>query len=317
MRVVFLGTPDFAVPTLEMLLETRPGLKEVRVVGVITQPDRLAGRGRHLTAPPVKRIAQEAGLPVFQPQRLRGDPEALRFLQDLSPGLLVVVAFGQILPPEVFDFPPYGTLNVHASLLPRYRGAAPVARAILDGAEETGVTIMKIDAGMDTGDILTQKEVPVDENVTGGDLEEILSREGAELLAQTLPGYLAGEIQPRPQDHDRATRAPRLAREEGRIDWSRPSSEIHNRIRGLNPWPGAFSHLRNRVVKIWKSEKVPLTNHPGIPGQVLAVDPENLIVQCGRQTQIALKELQLAGRKRVTGRALASGLHLRTGESFH
>lgn len=314
MRVVFLGTPEFAVPSLEALLRN-----QYEVAGVITQPDRPAGRGQELTASPVKRIAEEAGVPIFQPPRIRSNPEAIGFLKQKSPELILVVAFGQILPEEFFAYPPLGALNVHASLLPYYRGAAPVVHALIQGEKTTGVTIMKIDAGMDTGDILTQGKVPIGENTTAGELEEILANQGAELLVETIPGYARGEIKPQPQDHSRATLAPRIKKEDARIDWNRPARDTHNWIRAFNPWPVAFTTFRSQIVKIWRSElgsKGGPPARPHAPGEVVEVGTDEILVCCGGPSVIALKELQLPNRKRLSARDFVNGTDLRVGEIF-
>jgi methionyl-tRNA formyltransferase len=302
MRVVFLGTPEFAIPSLKALLTARD---QFDLVGVVTQPDRPAGRGQKLNVPPVKQLAERHGVPVFQTHRLRENPEALEFLRSKEPEVNVVVAFGQILPLEFFDFPPLGSLNVHASLLPKYRGAAPVIHALLNGETQNGVTIMKIDEGMDTGDILSQVAVPVSEDMTAGELEPVLARKGAELLVQTIPGYEKGEIRPRSQDHTQVTYAPRIKKEDGRIDWNRTAESIHNLVRGLNPWPAAFATFRRERLKIWRTTKleqaVASVFLGGQSGMVVAVE-NKIIVECGEQTFLSLLELQLPNRKRVSAR---------------
>lgn len=316
MRVVFLGTPEFAVPSLKALLD--PTHHDCELVGVITQPDRPAGRGHKLTPPPVRLVAEESNVPFFQPHRLRDDPEALRFLKEKKPQLVVVVAFGQILPPDFFNYPSLGSINVHASLLPRYRGAAPMAHALMNGEKETGVTIMKIDQGMDTGDILSQAAVSVGENTTGEELEDILALKGAELLIETIPGYAEGEIQARPQNHEQASYAPRIKKEDARIDWNRPAPQIHNRIRAFNPWPTAVADFRGARVKIWRSQKMKENGEDlrpsGRVGTIAAVGKDKIVVECGRKTFLSLKELQLPNRKRVSARDFVNGTSLRPGE---
>ena len=257
-RIVFMGTPDFAVPALRVLTEAHD------VVGVVTQPDRPAGRGRELHQSAVKREAVERHLPVFQPRSLR-TPEALAQLAQWRPELIVVAAFGQILTEEVLDLPPYGCLNVHASLLPRWRGAAPVAAAIMAGDEVTGVTIMKMDVGLDTGPIVAQCREPIRADDTRATLAERLSFLGAELLAETLPAYVAGDLVPQPQDDEEATIAERLRKEDGRLDWSRPAVALDRKIRALTPWPGAYTFWEGRRLKIiaasplpdWQSDEKP------------------------------------------------------------
>ena len=315
MRVVFLGTPEFAVPTLKALHECA----DYQVTGVITQPDRPAGRGHRLTSPPVKHIAQQFAIPFFQPERVRGDPQVLQFLQKRRCELIVLVAFGQILPPEFFNYPPFGTLNVHASLLPRYRGAAPVVHALIDGESETGVTIMKLDEGLDTGDVLSQTRLPVGENTTAGELEHELACKGAGLLLETIPGYAGGQIQPRRQDHSQATYASRIQKEQARINWTRRGEEIHNWIRALNPRPVAFAVFRGERVRVWRSEKVSpgdQVGSAGQPGEVLEYDRARIVVRCGEGSVLALKQLQLSNRNRVSSFDFANGVGLRVGQRF-
>ncbi|HOM99041.1 MAG TPA: methionyl-tRNA formyltransferase [Acidobacteriota bacterium] len=314
MRVLFLGTPAFAVPSLEALAAD----PEIEVVAVITQPDRPAGRGRRLTPPPVKETAQRMGLPVRQFESIRANPEALELIRSTAPDVGVVVAFGQILPKEFFAAPPWGTLNVHASLLPAYRGAAPVVHALLNGDSITGVTIMRIDEGMDTGDILARREVPVPPDATAGELEELLAREGARLLVVTLRRYVSGELQPVPQDHAGATYAPRLPKEAARVDWSLGAWAVHNLIRAMNPRPGAFACFREQEVKLWRSvppgaEQRAISS--GRPGEVVGINREGVMVACGDGV-LTLTELQLPGRKRVSGVEFANGVRLETGERF-
>ena len=231
-----MGSPDFALSTLRALHEN------YSVVGVVTQPDRAAGRGRELKSPPVKTLALELGIPVIQPEKLR-EPEAMEQLRAWSPDVIVVAAFGQILRQDVLDLPKFGCINVHASLLPRWRGAAPINAAILHGDEETGITIMKMDAGLDTGPILTQRSVRIQPDETAGSLFETLSQLGADLLLDTLPGYISGEIKPRPQPEEGATYAGMLKKEDGLLDFSRPAEELERKVRAFNPWPGHLFRL--------------------------------------------------------------------------
>jgi len=318
MRVLFLGTPGFAVPSLQALLNFSD--PDYQLVGVISQPDRPAGRGQKLTPPPVKVLAEQYGLPVFQSERLRDNPDALKFLRERDPQLMVVVAFGQILTPEVFDYPLLGTLNVHASLLPKYRGAAPITHTLVSGETQTGVTIMKIDEGMDTGDIVSQDTVPVGGTTTRGELEDLLARKGAELLIQTLPPYGKGEIRPQLQDHKKATYAPRIAKQDAQIDWDRSAQEIHNWIRALNPWPTAAAHFQGKKVKIWRSrqsEEGEADSRPaGRPGVILASGQDEIIVECGQKTLLSLLELQLPNRARVSALDFVNGVNPRVGDLF-
>jgi len=318
MRVLFLGTPGFAVPSLQALLNfSNP---DYELVGVISQPDRPAGRGQRLTPPPVKILAEQSGLPVFQSERLRDDPDALQFLRERDPQLMVVVAFGQILTSEFFEYPKLGTLNVHASLLPKYRGAAPITHTLINGETQTGVTIMKIDEGMDTGDIVSQDTVDVEENTTQGELEDLLAHKGAQLLIETLPPYAKGELRPQPQDHDKATYAPRMAKQDAQIDWNRSAPEIHNWIRALNPWPTAAAHFHGKKVKIWCSQQVgegEADSRPaGQPGAILELGQDEIIVECGQETLLSLRELQLPNRARISARDFVNGVNPRVGDLF-
>jgi methionyl-tRNA formyltransferase len=242
-KVVFMGTPEFAVPALRALIAHH------EVIGVVTQPDRPAGRNRQVQLSPIKNVAFEAGIPVFQPEKLRR-AEAIAELREWSPDVYVVAAFGQILPQAVLDIPPHGSLNIHASLLPRWRGAAPINAAIRAGDHESGVTIMKMDAGLDTGPMLTRRAIPLAPDETAATLHDRLSALGAELLIETLPGYLDGTIQPQAQDDALATFAPRIDKDEGRIDWTADAAAIERTVRAFTPWPGTFTHWNGRLLKI-------------------------------------------------------------------
>jgi methionyl-tRNA formyltransferase len=248
-RIVFMGSPEFSLPTLRALAEHYP------VVGVVTQPDRPAGRGRELSPPPVKKLALQLGLPVIQPQRLI-DPQAMPQLQEWSPDVIVVAAFGQILRQPVLDLPPYGCINVHGSLLPRWRGASPVQSAILHGDHETGITIMRMDPGVDTGPILNQRAIPILPTDTGGNLSERLALLGAELLLDTLPGYLRGELQPRDQENVGATYATMLKKEDGYLDFNKPAEQLERQVRAFNPWPGSFTTWDSQILKIHQSHAI-------------------------------------------------------------
>ncbi len=315
MQVVFLGTAKFALPSLKALHEGA----DYQVTGVITQPDRPAGRGHRLTFAPVKSMAQQFAIPLFQSERVRDDPKALEFLQERRCELIVLVAFGQILPPEFFNYPPFGTFNVHASLLPRYRGAAPLEHALIHGETETGVTVMKLDESLDTGDILSQTTLPISENITAGELEHELAYTGANLLLKTITAYASGQIKPRPQDHNRATYASRIQKEQARINWTRCGEEIHNWIRALNPRPVAFAVFRGERVRVWRSEKVSPGDQVGSarhPGEVLEFNQARIVVRCGEGSLLALKQLQLSNRNRVSAFDFANGVGLRVGERF-
>jgi methionyl-tRNA formyltransferase len=248
-RIVFMGTPEFAVASLRALAEAHT------VVGVVTQPDRPAGRGRQVEPPPVKQFATQSGLPVIQPQRLR-EPAALAQLQAWAPELIVVAAFGQILRPAVLDLPPHGCLNVHGSLLPRHRGAAPIAAAILAGDAETGITIMRMEAGLDTGPTLISRALPIRPDDTTETLTQRLAPLGAGLLLEAIAEYLTGRLQPVAQDNERATYAPQLKKEDGKLDFTRPASELERRVRALTPWPGTFAHWPNPVTGEMRTLKI-------------------------------------------------------------
>ncbi len=257
MKLIYMGTPQFAVPPLLALAEAGHEL-----VAVVTRIDKPAGRGRVLTAPAVKRAALERGLAVYQPKRVR-DPEFIETLRALRPEAIIVAAYGQILPTELLALPKYGCINIHASLLPRYRGAAPITWAIVRGETETGNTIMHMDEGMDTGAILLQERIPIDPKDTAGTLTEKLSVQGADLITTALPLIVAGKLTPRAQDSSLATLAPLLKKEDGRIDWERGALELHNRVRGMSPWPGAYTVLDNKIVKIIETEVVAGNAEPG------------------------------------------------------
>ena len=318
MRVVFLGTPGFAVPSLQALHNCSD--PDYQLVGVITQPDRPSGRGQKLASPPVKVVAAEFGIPVFQPDGLRDNEAAQKFLEETDPRLMIVVAFGQILSPEFFSYPPLGTLNVHASLLPRYRGAAPVVHTLLNGERETGVTIMKIDEGMDTGAIVSQSTQEVGSDTNAAELEGALAHLGAELLIQTIPGYAAGEIQPMAQDARQATYAPRIGKQEVRIDWNWPDVRIHNWVRALNPRPVATADFRGEKMKIWRTSKVKERGQEadgsGSPGLILSLESRQVVVTCGGETRLAIEELQMPNRKRISAGEFIDGMKPEVGESL-
>ncbi|MCX7680400.1 MAG: methionyl-tRNA formyltransferase [Anaerolineae bacterium] len=287
-RIVFMGTPAFAVPTLMALADNYP------VVGVVTQPDRPAGRGQQLTPPAVKRAALERGLPLIQPPSLR-DPQALAQLVAWAPQLIVVASFGQILRREVLELPRYGCLNVHASLLPRWRGAAPIVAALLAGDEVTGVTIMQMDAGIDTGPILAQREEPIRPDDTQATLEARLALLGAQLLLEVLPAYLAGELKPRPQPDEGVTYTGVLRKEDGRIDWSRPATELARQVRAYHPWPGAFTTLRGQHLKILRATPLPEWRGEERPGTLLLLDNGATVAVATGEGALRLEEVQIAG----------------------
>lgn len=308
MRLVFLGTPQFAVPTLEHVLEAGHEL-----LAVYTQPDRPKGRGHGLAASPVKQAALRRGLTVRQPERIR-QPEVIAELAALRPEAMVVVGYGQIIPPSIIEIPPFGIVNVHASLLPRYRGAAPVQWSIARGESTTGVTTMQIDAGLDTGDILLAAETPIGPEETAVELAERLARLGADLLVETLDGLKAGNIRPRPQDHALATHAPILRKEHGRIDWNLTAREVYNRVRGFVPWPGAYTGFRGHRLHIWKA-RLAQALESGTPGSLRPAG-RRLLAGCGDGAWLELIEVQLEGRNKVSADAFMNGQHLTENETL-
>jgi len=290
-----MGSPDFSLPTLRALAD------KYEVIGVVTQPDRASGRGRELKSPPVKLLAQELDIPLIQPEKLR-QPEAMEQLRAWNPDLNVVAAFGQILKKDVLYLPRFGSLNVHASLLPRWRGAAPINAAILHGDDETGITIMKMDVGLDTGPILTQRSIPLTPNDTAGSVLDKLSHLGAELLIGTLPDYLSGKIEPGPQPEEGMTYAPMLRKEEGQLDFTRPADELERRIRAFNPWPGAFMDFDRMLLKVHRAH---VEAGDAAPGQRL-IYREQPAVGAGGGLLI-LDEVQPAGKKAMRGKSFLAG----------
>lgn len=291
MRVVFMGTPDFAVGTLEALVRS-----EHEVAGVVTQPDKPKGRGKAMQFPPVKEVAIKEDIPVYQPRRVR-DPEFIKILEEISPDVIVVVAFGQIIPQEIIDLPKYGCINVHGSLLPKYRGAAPIQWAVINGEKESGVTTMQMDAGLDTGDMLLKTVVPLEKDETGGSLFEKLSKVGAELLIETLKALEENSVIPEKQGESPTPYAKMLTKEMGSIDWTKDATALEQLIRGLNPWPSAYTYLNGKTLKIWLV-KVEDTDTKSAPGTVVEVTKKEVKVQTGKGL-LSLKEVQLEGKKRM------------------
>lgn len=296
-RLVFMGSPEFALPTLSTLAEN------YQVVGVVTQPDRPAGRGRSLRPPAVKILASELGIPVIQPKRLR-ETESMIQIQRWSPDLIVVAAFGQILKPKLLGLPPYGCLNVHASLLPRWRGAAPIQASILHGDQTTGATIMRMDPGLDTGPILSQREIQIEADDTAGTLNTRLAETGADLLNETLPAYLQGQIKLKPQDDALATYAPLLKKADGKLDFSQPAEALARRVRAFNPWPGTFMEWGQGRLKIHRAYAESIaTSNTGIT-----------IVHCGLpavstvEGLLVLEEVQPSGKKAMPGDVFLRGV---------
>jgi methionyl-tRNA formyltransferase len=302
-RTVFMGTPEFALATLQGLLDFGLDLR-----AVYTQPDRPKGRGKQLTPPPVKELALKHGIAVHQPLKLR-QPEVVEELRAIAPDLIVVVAYGQILPKSVLEIPRYGCINVHASLLPRYRGAAPINKAIIDGETETGVTTMYMDVGLDTGDMLITRTTPIGPLETAGEVHDRLALLGREAMEETLRRLCAGTLKGEKQDDALSNYAPMLKKEDGLIDWDRPAARIHNQVRGLDPWPGAYTQLRGEVLKIART--APETGS-GAPGTVLAADAAGVRIACGEGV-LRVGELQLPGKKRLAAGDFLRGCSLPPG----
>ncbi|HTR65083.1 MAG TPA: methionyl-tRNA formyltransferase [Terriglobales bacterium] len=306
LNLVFCGTPRFAVPTLEKLMEAGFPVKLV-----VTQPDRPRGRGMELAFSPVKQCAIALNLPVAQPDKIRNNAEFQRQLEAIRPDAIIVVGYGRIIPQWMLDLPPLGNINVHASLLPKYRGAAPIQWAIANGESVTGVTTMKIDAGLDTGNILLQRETTIRPDDTSETLAPQLAAMGADLLVETLHGLQTGTIQPHPQDNSRATLAPILKKEDGRIDFRRTAQEIYNRLRGFRPWPGAFTTFRGKNLQVWDAAVAQRQIPPG----TLLVEGDSLFAGCSTGA-LELREVQPEGKKRMPARDFIHGYRPQTGEKL-
>jgi methionyl-tRNA formyltransferase len=308
LRIVFMGTAELACASLKALLN----FGSCEVVAAVTRPDRPKGRDLKAQPPPVKTMAEEAGLRVLQPESAR-DPAFASELASLRPEVIVVAAYGQILPQTVLDLPKFGCVNVHASLLPKYRGAAPIQWAILNNEPETGVTIMKMAAGMDTGDVLSQRATPIGPDETAAALYQRLATMGGELLTATLPAYAAGGITPQPQDNSAATYARKITKADGRMDWSLPALELRNRIRAFTPWPGAFVNWsaqgRPRLLKIWRAQ---MAHCQGPAGEVLQADKSGLVVACGTDA-LQVEQLQLEGGRKMTAAEFLAGHDIKPG----
>lgn len=309
MRLVFCGTPQFAVPTLTALLRAGHSVELV-----LSQPDRASGRGMEVQISPVKRFAEQQGLALAQPEKIRNNPELQERLEKLSPDAIVIVAYGRLIPPWMLSLPKHGNLNVHASLLPKYRGAAPIQWAVANGETETGVTTMRIDEGLDTGDILLQEPVPILPLQTSAQLSSVLAELGAELMVRTLAGLEQGTSQATQQDHSRATLAPILQREDGRIDWNRTAQQILDRWRGFQPWPGAFTSFRGKKLILHEMRVVMNRAGSGAAPGTLYRAGSQLLVACGQGSWLELLELQLEGKRRLPVEAFLNGLSLEDGE---
>lgn len=296
MRILFMGTPDFAVPSLKALIEN-----QFEVCAVFTQPDKPKGRGHKLQAPPVKELAMLHEIPVYQPATLRNE-EAASLIRDLHPDVIVVVAYGKLLPKAVLDIPKHGCINVHGSLLPKYRGAAPIQWAVINGEKTTGVTTMYMAEGLDTGDMILKAETPIGENETAGELFDRLKETGAGLLIDTLHQVQQGTVQSIPQNDDEATLAPMLNKQDGRINWAKPAQTVLNQIRGMNPWPAAYTSLENKKIKVFDAKVIDFT---GEPGNIETIDGA-LAVFCGEKA-LLLTEIQPENKKRMSGRSFLLG----------
>ena len=306
-KIVFCGTPEFAVPTLKAVVAAGH-----EVALVVTQPDRAAGRGMELQIPPVKQAALALGVPVVQPEKIKNNVEFRALLEGIAPDVILVVAYGRIVPQWMLDLPPHGNINLHGSLLPKYRGAAPIQWAVASGETVTGVTTMRIDAGLDTGDMLLARAVPIGIEETAVDVYETLAPVGAELMVETLAGLAAGTLHPQKQNHALATLAPILKREDGWMDFSRTAKEIYDRWRGFQPWPGAHTVLRGRKLIVNRMKLVPHT-FEGECG-VLMVAGDSLRIGCGVETVLEMVELQIEGKKRMSAAEFLRGYQLKSGE---
>ena len=312
LRIIFMGTPPLAATVLEALLRE----ESFNVIAVVTQPDQPKGRDLKLQPSAVKELALKSNLPVLQPERAR-EPQFIKQIRGLQPGLIVVVAYGQILPQALLDVPKFGCLNVHTSLLPKYRGAAPIQWAILNGDSETGVTIMKMDAGLDTGAIVSEERTAITDDDTAATLHDRLAQLGGALLVQTIPDYVSGKILPRPQPAEGASYARKIKKEDGELDWSQPARVLWNRVRGLTPWPGTYTFLQRgpapTLLKILRAEVVEQSSGP--PGEILSANRDGIVVACG-EGALRILELQREGGKRLTAEQFLAGYPIATDEKL-
>ena len=310
MKTVFMGTPDFAVPPLHALIEAG-----YEVAAVVTQPDKPKGRGKTLLPTPVKEEALMHEIPVYQPQRVRKNPEFLETLKEIDPDIIIVAAFGQIIPKEILELPKFGCINIHASLLPKYRGAAPIQQAVIDGEKESGVTIMQMGEGLDTGDMISKIIIPLAQDETGGSLFGKLAQAGAELLIKTLPSIEQGTAEHEKQPEESPTPyAAMITKQMGLMNFSKPAEELERLVRGMNPWPSAYTFINGKTLKVWKC-KVSGEQTDAIPGTVFLTDKEGIHVACEKGTLI-LTEVQLEGKKRMDTEAFLRGYHIEKGTCF-
>lgn len=306
MKLIFMGTPDFSVGTLEALVEAGH-----EITLVVSQPDKPKGRGHEMMPTPVKEAAQKHGLKVFQPKKLR-DPETVRVLEDTPADAIVVIAFGQIVPPSILHMKKYGCINVHGSLLPKYRGAAPIQWAVIDGEKESGVTIMQMDEGLDTGDMLLKGAVTLDEKETSGSLFDKLSSLGASLCVEALEKLEKGELEPIKQGESPTEYAGMLTKEMGELDFTKSAVVLERLIRGLNPWPSAYTKLGDKTLKIWAADVCGKKNPQAVPGEITEVTKQGFTISCG-EGELTVTELQLQGKKRMDAASFLRGYHLETG----
>lgn len=311
MKIIFMGTPDFSVPTLKALIDS-----DHEVIAVVTQQDKPKGRGKKMCFTPIKEVALEHKIPVFQPKRVR-EPEFIHVLKDLNPDAIVVIAFGQILPKVLLEIPKYGCINVHASLLPQYRGAGPIQWAVINGETETGLTTMFMDVGLDTGDMLLKETLELTKEETGGSLHDKLSLIGGPLLIRTLEQLEKSSLTRVKQDEQAATYAPMLSKELGKINWHKSAIEIERLIRGLNPWPSAYTFYDDKILKLWDSEIVAVNETTIKPGTIIElVKNKGFVIKCG-DNGLLIKELQLQGKNKMDAAAFLRGVALDIGYVFH
>jgi len=311
MNIIFMGTPDFAEGALKALIDAGQN-----IIMVVTQPDRAKGRGKDISMPPVKVCALENGIEVFQPAKVK-EPEAVEKIREKAPDIIVVAAFGQILSKEILDIPKYGCVNIHASLLPEYRGAAPIQKCIMDGKKETGVTIMQMNEGLDTGDILMKRSIEVSDDETGGSLFEKLSRLGASMITEAIPLIEEGKLDPEKQDDSKSSYAGMLSKETGAIKFKNSAVELERLIRAMNPWPSAYTRFRNKNLKIWKASVVDDIDTDDIyqVGTITNITKDDFTVKCGEKS-LVIKELQMEGKKRMSAHDFMLGVQVEIGESL-
>ncbi|HOP99258.1 MAG TPA: methionyl-tRNA formyltransferase [Acetivibrio clariflavus] len=307
MKIVFMGTPEFAIPSLDMLLK-----EGYDVAAVVTQPDKPKGRGNKMSPPPVKEYAMEHGIEVLQPEKVKTE-EFVEKIKAINPDLLVTAAYGKILPKSVLDIPKHGCINVHGSLLPKYRGAAPIQWSIINGEKVTGITTMYTDVGMDTGDMLVKAEIEITEDMTAGELHDKLSVLGAEVLKETLKRLENGTLERIPQNDEEATYAPMMTKETGCIDWSKSSREIHNLVRGTNPWPGAYTFYNDKKMKIWMTSVISDEEHDSKAGTILKVSKDGIVVACGLG-KLNIKEIQFENARKMSVEEYICGHKIDEGE---